>query len=205
MNIQFEGSLLKEEFKEAAKLMNRRVLNKGGGHLDLWIALVALGGVLSLAGLRILFFDKNIGMGALVLSLGAVLFVLGMKLRTAVDRAWEESQKTDTCREGNVTDEYIEIQSAVGNSQILWTGLNGYGEYHEIILLFQGNLAFPFSSRFFKNNEEWQEFRNLVARKLPVTHKVSAGLVNSSNWFIWSIMILFMISILWYIFVKGSE
>jgi len=192
MNIRFEGSLTQAEFKDAVKLANRPLLKNMGFHLDLWIILFIAGVVIFAIGLRMLFAEGNLSSGVMVLVLGAIVFSFGMKTRNAIDRAWDEFQKTDTKREGMITDDYLETRSSVGNSQTLWTGISGYGEYQNVIVLFQNGVAYPFSSRFFRNETDWQEFRKFISNKLPVTHKIQTGFVNSSNWLVWILLMLSM-------------
>ena len=180
MNIKFEGSLTKEEFKDSVKLANRPI-KENNVNIDFWVVLVLAGTLLAFAGLRLLFASQNTGLGVFLLAGGVVLFMFGMKLRAAVDRAWEELQKTDAKREGLITEEYLEIRNSVSNSQNLWTGFNGYGEYRNLLLLFQGNVAYPFSIRFFQNETDWQEFRKFVVSKLPMTHQIQSNMMNSSN------------------------
>ena len=205
MNIRFEGSLTKEEFKDTAKLANCPVLKKSGFTMDLWIILLLAGVGLIAFALRMLFIEANMSSGVLVAVLGAIVFSFGMKSRKAIDRAWDEFQKTDLRREGIVTDDYLEIRSSAGNSQAFWPGFSGYGEYRNILILFQGGVAYPFSSRFFQNETDWQEIRKFISDKLPLTHKVQPGPINSSNWFVWFMIILSVISLIFYAILQETK
>ena len=199
MNIKFEGSLTEEEFKNAAKLLNRPVLKKPGVNVDTWIILMIIGIGLIGVGIRLLFVEQNIGTGSLFATVGVVIFSYGMKVHTAIDQAWEESQKNGTRHEGTITDDYLESRSSTGNSQTFWTAFSGYGEYHGIILLIQGNTGHPFSARLFHRESDWQEFRKFIASKLTVTHKIETRLVNSSNLLVWGMIILSVILMIFYL------
>ena len=203
MNIKFEGSLTKDEFKSTVKLANRPILKNPGFRFDLWIILLIAGVVIFAIGLRMLFVEGNLSSGVMVL--GAIVFSFGMKTRNAINRAWDEFQKTDTKREGVITDNYLETRSSVGNSQTLWTGISGYGEYQNMIVLFQSGVAYPFSVRFFENEADWKEFRKFISSKLPVTHKVQPGFINSSNWFVWLLLILSVALMIFYAILKETK
>ena len=205
MNIRFEGSLTKDEFKNSIKLANRPILKYTGFHFDLWIILLLAGIVIIAYGLRMLFIEEKMSSGVMVAVTGAIVFSFGMKTRKAIERAWDEFQKTDTKREGVITDDYLETRSSVGNSQTLWTGISGYGEYQNMIVLFQSGVAYPFSPRFFQNETDWQEFRKFISNKLPITHKVQPGFINSSNWFVWLLLILSVALMIFYAILKETK
>lgn len=172
MNIKFEGSLTKDEYKSAIKLADRPLLTGIGIRLDLWMVFFVVGLVTFVMGLWILLGDSNLISGIIAAILGAVVFLLGLKYRNALDQAWNEFQKTDTKREGVITNDYLETRSSTYHCQILWEGISGYGEHQNVIVLFQGELAHPFSPRFFQNDSEWQEFKKFVTGKFTLTHKL---------------------------------
>ena len=60
MNIRFQGSLTKDEFKNSIKLANRPVLKTSGIHFELWVILLIAGIAMILIGLRMLFLAINL-------------------------------------------------------------------------------------------------------------------------------------------------
>lgn len=181
MNIKFEGTLTKDEFKSTVKLANRPILKTNGVHIDFWVSLLSIGMILTAIALRMLFVNANMGPGVMVLVTGALFFVFAMKARGAVDRTWDEYQKMDMGRAGVVTEDYIEMRNSTSNSQTLWSGFSGYGEFQDGIALFQNSVVHSFPSRFFQSESDWQEFKQLTTNKLPMTHKLQSGQLKASN------------------------
>jgi hypothetical protein len=190
VNIKFEGTLTKDDFNATVKLANRPILKTNGVHIDFWVTLTSFGLILIVIGLQILFTNGNTGFGALVLVVGAVFFVLGLKTRNAINRAWEQFQTTDMKREGVITDDYLELRSAISSSQTQWSGFSGYGEIEDGIVLFQNVVAYSFPARFFQNQADWQSFREFVSHRLPMTHKVESGRMRVSSRIVWLILLL---------------
>ncbi|MEO7838488.1 MAG: hypothetical protein ABIU06_03985 [Anaerolineales bacterium] len=205
MNIKFEGSLTKEEFKNAAKLLNRPVSKKTGLNIEAWIILMIIGFGLIAVGIRLLFVEQNIGTGSLFATVGVVIFSYGMKVRTAIDRAWEESQKNGARYEGTITDEHLEARSSLGNSQTFWTAFSGYGEYRGIIILIQGNTGHPFSSQHFQSQGDWQEFKNFIANKLQLTHKIDVNFWTPANLYVLAIIIFSAIMVILVLLRKEAK
>ncbi len=196
MNIPFAGSLTKEEFKDVIKLGQRPVSKKSAMFIDVWLIFLVLGLGLMGIGFRMMFTTENTGGGIAIAVVGMICFVLGLKLRTAIDQAWEQYRKTDIHREGSLTDESLELRTSTGHSQLLWTGFTGYGEYHNVLVLFQGQVGYPFPARFFQTESDWQEFRKFAWGKFPISHQVTSGLNLSSNWFIWLLLIISIVALL---------
>ncbi len=199
MNIPFAGSLTKEEFKDIVKLGQRPVSKKSTTFIEVWVIFLLLGLGIIAVGLRMLFTTENINGGIMVMAVGAVFLILGMKFQKAIDQAWEEYKKTDLGSEGNITDEYLETRNSMSHSQVLWNGFSGYGEYRNVLVLFQGQVGCPFSARFFQTETDWQEFKKFVSSKLPISHKVQSSLNLSPNWFTWLLIILSVIGLIIYL------
>jgi hypothetical protein len=205
VNITFEGTLTKDDFKSTVKLANRPILKTSGVHIDFWVALISFGLILIAIGLRMMFGNGNTGFSALVLVAGAVFFVLGLKTRNAVERAWEQFQKTDMKREGVITDDYLELRSSISSSQTQWSGFSGYGEIEDGIVLFQNAVAYSFPARFFQNQADWQRFREFVSHRFPMTHKVQSGRLHAGNWIIWLLLLLSAAITIWINFLQDAK
>jgi hypothetical protein len=119
-------------------------------------------------------------------------------VRTALDRAWEESAKNNPKLEGIVTDEYLEIRGPDGMSQVFWTAFSGYGEASQILVLIRDTTGYPFSARFFQSEADWQEFRKFIASKLNTTHKLDRNFFRTptillAGWIIVSIIMVVLV------------
>ena len=205
MNIKFEGSVTKQEFKNAAKLLNHPISKKTGLSIDSWVMLMIIGIVLIAISIRLLFVEQNFGTGSLFAAVGAVVFSYGMKVRTAVDRLWEESQKNNVKLEGTITDDYLEVQSQEGTSRILWTAFSGYGEYDGVVLLIRNNTGHPFSARLYLSEEDWQEFRKFITNKFTVTHKVAATFLATTNLYVLGMIIFSAIMFILVLLRRGEK
>lgn len=196
MDIPYSGSLTKEEFKDLVTLGQRPILKKSSAFIDIWIILLVLGVSILLTGLWTMFTAENVPGSFVFIALGVVVLIFSGKFRKAVDQAWEQYKKTDLRREGRVTDHYFEIRNSTGNAQVFWTGISGYGEYRNVLVLFQGQVGYPFSARFFRTETDWQEFRKFVMGKFPMSHRVPEGLNLASNWYIWLLIIIAIIGLI---------
>jgi len=198
MNISFDGSVTKEEFKSAATLLNSPLSKKTGMNINSWIILTIIGAVLFFFGVRTMFVEQNIGIGGISAVLGTVIFSYGLKVRTAIDKLWDNYHKNNPKLEGISTDEYLEVRNSQGKAQILWTAFNGYGEYNNVILLIQGNTGHFFSKELFQNEEDWNEFRKFISSRFTITHKIEKNLLSLrtillAGWIIVSILIVFLV------------
>ena len=73
------------------------------------------------------------------------------------------------------------------------------------MVLFQGPVAYPFSVRFFQSDAEWDGFKRFLSGKLPVTHRVLAALINASNWLVWTLLLLSIAIMIFYIFLQENN
>jgi hypothetical protein len=170
MEIQFEGSLTKEDYLDMVKLSSRP-LNSSWLRIDLWLLLVSFGVVLVFGSIWLLLL-KHTETGIL-LAVGVVLLVIGMKIKTAPRNLWKQNEALRAPQRGTVSDDAIQFMSSFGESRFEWAAISGFGEYKETILLFQSNtMVIPFPKRFFNSKEDWDRFRQLVMEKLPVSHQV---------------------------------
>jgi hypothetical protein len=109
-------------------------------------------------------------------------------------KLWEKNDAFRIRREGLVTDKYIEIHTLTSQTKLLWSDFNGYGEYQDVVVLYQGDLiAHPFSARFFQNDGEWQQFKSIVTVKLQLTHRVNE--FSRDNLFVYLLILIAIITI----------
>ena len=195
MDIRFGGVLTKEEFLAAIKLSNRPISPRT--RIDLWILLVLAGLALVGIGVWLAFSEQALyPIAFLIFIVGLVLFVIGFKLRATFDQLWDKNDAYRVRRDVTANDDFIEIHNSSGQVQLRWQDFSGYGEYQEVMVLFQGpTISHPFPKRFFLNEMDWPQFKALVVKKLPLTHQVTA--LERPNLLVWIILILAVIMLLW--------
>jgi hypothetical protein len=177
MEIPFEGTLTKDEHLDAVQIAKKPIPGEGKIVLEPWRALVVIGGILTPISIWQMFLvitqSQGGGIaGLLLLVIGVFIIMLGVRLRATPHQLWEQNASLRERRAGKITDDAVEIITSLGEFRLPWTSLTGYGEYKEIIVLFQGALNMPFPKRFFENEETWDSFRSLVAEKLEISHRV---------------------------------
>ncbi|MCB0101051.1 MAG: hypothetical protein H6635_03550 [Anaerolineales bacterium] len=172
MDIQFDGTFSKEDYKSSVKLLNSSITKKPGLNIDIWIVLVVIGIGMMLWGFRTMFVELDLNSGTFIIAFGLVILVYGVKTRTAIDKAWEEINKNTTKFEGTITEEFLDIRSSNSETKILWAAFSGYGAYKQVIVLIHNNQGQIFSRSMFKNEEDWIQFQKLVSQKLNVIFKV---------------------------------
>jgi hypothetical protein len=178
MEIQFAGALNKEDYLSLSKLTARPIVRKGEQFtFDLWLLLVFVGAIMVSIGVwQFIAAQERVNIvWFLPLMLGFLAFAIGFKLRSAPHKAWEQHESLRIIREGNITPEAVEIRTSQGQWRVLWTDLTGYGEYRDIIALFQGPSApIPFPRHFFKSDEDWDAFQTMTTDRLEATHRVAS-------------------------------
>jgi hypothetical protein len=171
MELQFEGALTKDEFLSVSKLVGRPLAReKGKLTFDLWLVLVAAGTVLVVGAI----WEATQMQRTYIIwfVLGLILLIIGRELRKVPQKLWEQNEKFRAWREGEVTEDVVEIRTPFGHARFLWTDFIGYGEYKGTVVLFPDTaVGVPFPKRFFKSEAEWDSFQALVASKLQMSHQ----------------------------------
>ncbi len=189
MEIKLDGALTKEDFLRAMKLANHPILKKGQW-VEIWILLLAAGAIMIGAGIlgmavMMEYFPAEI----VLIAFGMIFVFIGLRLSRAAAEQWEKIEGLRAHREGVVTDDYIEMSMPTSQHHIQWKEFNGYGEYQEVVVLFQGtSLATPFSRRLFQSDSEWRQFKSLAAEKLPLSHQVNPA--RPGNLLVWLLIII---------------
>jgi len=188
MQVKLDGTLTKDEFLQAAKLGNHPISKNAHFNIELWILFLLAG--LVIIGLAIGGMTVNMAYYPIELVsaiFGAILVLLGLKIRNPWARVWDKNETLHAHCDGLVSDDSIEMRTPTSESRLQWSELSGYGEFHGVIVLFRGTtLAIPFSKRFFQSEEEWLQFKTLVAGKLALTHRIDP--ISRVNILIWIII-----------------
>ena len=184
MEIHFHGTLTKEDYLDLSKLGARPAFRKAGRYtIDMWLLLVVAGAAMVSVGLWQLIPILE-ATGAVVwlslIVLGVLALTAGIQLRRAPLRVWEQHESVRAHREGCITSETVKISTWHAQWKLPWADLTGYGEYRDVVALFEGPGApIPFPKHFFEGEEDWDAFRGIVAEKLAVSHRVtSAGVLQ---------------------------
>jgi hypothetical protein len=90
-------------------------------------------------------------------------------LKYSVRRHWRSNKIMQRPVSGTVSDEGIKWEvGGVSSSLVPWELCLKYRDSSDVLLIYQGvNQVFYFFPRYFANEAQWQEFRELVSRKLP--------------------------------------
>jgi hypothetical protein len=190
MELKLDGSLSKDEFLQAVKLGNHPIAKNSQFKMDLWALLLLAGGAIIAISVGEIIVNPDYYLLALLgATIGAILVTVGLKVRAAISQIWDKNEAIRACREGLVTDEYIELRNLAGQSRLQWSALSGYGEIQDIIVLYQGvTLALPITKRFFGTETEWLQFKSLVAERLPLTHRINP--MSRGNLLVWLLIIV---------------
>jgi len=168
MNIKFSGSLTKEEFQAANKLLRRPPF---GFHIDGWIILVFIGVAIMIWGFKTLFMELNINSGTLITAVGLVLIMYGFKIRTDIKKAWNETIKSNLKFEGIATEEFIELRSIDSEAKILWAAFSAYAANKQVVVLIQNNIGQVLPRSLFNSDDDWNNFIEIVSQKVTPFHK----------------------------------
>jgi len=156
--ITFSGQLTEAEFRTIHGLAARKfrwVIGVFVGIMSIWTYLTASN---SDASLPIWIFLPLIYLVS--------MFVVP---RFALRRQWRSNKLLHEPVSGEVNEEGI-IWNVTGVLQmnVTWNLLLRYRESPSLVLVYQGlNQVFYFPRRYFANENDWAEFRKLIASKLP--------------------------------------
>jgi hypothetical protein len=95
--------------------------------------------------------------------------VLFIGQRYFVRRHWKSNKVMQRPIKGTASDEGINWEvEGLSSSHVPWDLFLRYRESSNMLLVYQGiNQVFYFFPRYFEDDTQWQEFRELVAQKLP--------------------------------------
>jgi hypothetical protein len=168
MNIKFSGSLTKEEFQAASKLLR---YPSSGFHIDGWVILVFIGIATMIWGFKTLFIELNINSGVLITPIGLVLIMYGFKIRTDIRKVWDETIKSNSKFEGIATEEILELRNTDSEAKISWTAFSAYAADKQVVILIKNNIGQVFSRSMFNSDDDWNSFIEIVSQKIIPFHK----------------------------------
>jgi hypothetical protein len=168
MNIKFSGSLSKEEFQAASKLLR---YPSSGFHVDGWVILFIIGIATMIWGFKTLFMELNINSGAFITTVGLVLTMYGYKIRTDIKKAWDEAIKSNSNFEGIATEESLELRNSDSEAKISWTAFSAYAADKKVVVLIKNNIGQIYSRSMFNSDDDWNSFIETVSQKIPPFHK----------------------------------
>ncbi len=174
MELSFDGSLTKKDFISAVKLANRSIAKKSLLRVDPWIPSLILGALLFVGGPYAFLFgpDHNLYIMAGPMILG--MLVITTTVSGMPGNVWNSKPEVRSRMQGKVTEKGLVFIHPNGQLTMDWEGYKGYGEYRDVVDLFnEGGTATIFARTFFKTDQEWMDFKEMVGNRLPITHDVS--------------------------------
>jgi hypothetical protein len=194
MPVSFEGTYTKSEFIGMAKLARNPIAKtQEGKQYSPGSFFVGIGVILAFIswvwGSGLLSTGQFQGASFVLGILSTLsLLMLGLEGYTTLlipNLSWKNLSTHPFSFKGTVTNEAVETlymtTSQSTTSQYQWEAFAGYGEHEDTIVLFlQGGSHVGMSRWFFQNDNEWEAFREQVAEKLTVTHRVTPPTAGSN-------------------------
>ncbi|AFZ36081.1 hypothetical protein Sta7437_2549 [Stanieria cyanosphaera PCC 7437] len=102
------------------------------------------------------------------ISILLLLLLLPQLTKRQIKKVWQSNKSIQEGFSGVATEENFVCNSSYGESKFPWNVMLKYKEVENIILLYIAiNQAFILPSSFFNSEEDWQQFRQLVAERVP--------------------------------------
>ncbi len=203
MELPFDGSLTKKDFISALKLAGRSMAKKSLLRMDPWIPFLGLGILLFVGGVYAVLFRPERNFNLFTLSVLGVLLI-GFAIRSMPSQIWNSKPATHIRITGYVTEEGLVFFHPNGQLTIKWEGYKGYGKYREVVNLFnEQGAATPFAKAYFKTEQDWMTFKEMVKRRLPLTHDVNYRKIKLAGWHYALIIILLINLILMVLLFNG--
>src|SRR5512140_640746 len=174
MDIQFDGTSTKKDFLAFYRLVNSPLAGNDLLRLDAWLIWLMLG-IFLLATAAAELWVAGVVTGAATFGVLG-LFALWSAARLHPAAMWNSSTLMRMRVQGRISEDGIQyLQQATGHVR-KWDSFHGYGVYGDVIglVLDARNNLTPFYRSFFKTDADWLAFKDLVARQLPETHRVTA-------------------------------
>jgi hypothetical protein len=174
MEIRFEGTLTKDEWLSISKLgQSYRGQSKNLTPVNTSVLLMVVGAGLAAIGAWLwMVFKPQASVAGLFISLLLVILGLmaigfGVGLRSFWSKVWDQNEALRSHRHGTITDQGLKVHTPFGHADLQWKDLSGYGEYDEILVLYQGTTTgYPIPRRFFESEDEWRSALAAVADRL---------------------------------------
>ncbi len=162
MSIQFSGTLTEQQFNRFQECCTPAVLR----WILKWLPWFWLGLIL----IQVLSFSGYIGSFGMFRDVFLLLyFLLILKFRERqIRRAWQSNKLVQGEISGVIDQEGIVWSHAYGELRYPWEIILKYREVADIFLLYTAiNQALLLPHSFFNSEEDWKQFRQLIAEKLP--------------------------------------
>lgn len=161
--IHFEGQLNEDDYRAISALASRKLwIFSGLCFIILVVYNLWSGGIQQFhSDIKVIFFTW--------LPIVIIIPVLFGLQRFFIRRQWRNNKILQQPVKGTISDEGIKWEiDGLSSSQMPWDLLLGYRATSSFLLVYQGlNQVFYFFPRYFSDTNKWEEFRQLVAKKLP--------------------------------------
>ncbi len=162
--LEFSGQLTEDDYGVISGFASRKWWTVSA----VCITILIINNIWQGGGLRDTLSSPSV---AILTWLPIVVFipVVFVAQRFFVRRHWRSNKIMQRPIRGTVSEEGItwEIQG-LSSAHVPWDLLLRYRQSSDILLVYQGiSQVFYFFPRYFVNESQWQEFRELVARKQP--------------------------------------
>lgn len=196
MEIQFGGQMLRDDFFKANRVAER--INTKGSIFPLWALLAGSGGLLILGSIWQMVVDPStFQLITLAVTIGILYIVLGIKIKKSAGEYWEKNEFLRTRYEGIISEEKIDIHIPTAHFHFLWSDIKSYGASEDVVVLFQhSGTGHIFCSRFFKNENDWLEFRKMLALKIPIQAAANVSGADRSRSFLTALLLLLGIAVM---------
>jgi hypothetical protein len=193
MAIAFQGRLDEKAFRRA------QLAHLGGKPTLGCLAAVIL--VMLFGLISPLFGREDVGAEDIALPIGIVIaaVVLVLVYRRWMRKAWTSNRLVQTAMSGEADDEALRLETEYSKTRVPWNMFLKYRMTLELVAIYGAqNLFFLFPRSFFSSDREWDEFRVLVAAKVPAAAKKDMGSTVKTA-ILWAIIVIAAF-ILWSLF-----
>jgi hypothetical protein len=125
--------------------------------------------ITSMAGVLVAFGISlyNVIVGAVVLSIGCILFAITLLRNFSYRKSYLNSPKFAKEIKVIFSDETIQTETAVGKSELTWDIYSSFTETKDYFLLYMSKNSFSIVPKSaLKNNEALEDFRSLMKKKI---------------------------------------
>jgi hypothetical protein len=205
MEIQFSGQMTRDDFIRANKAAERT--NPKATTLPLWVILAGSGSLLILGSIWQMIATPAAPFWIILAGvIGIIFLTLGMNTRKYLDRFWENNQYLHANYEGIITEEYIDFQIPTIHYHFLWSDLKSYKDSGNVVLLLQhSGTGHIFSARFFKNDNDWLEFKKMLVEKVPRPLDIYTPKTSNRQSFLVTLLLLFGLAMMVLLFLVETN
>lgn len=161
MELQFQGQLTEKDFKKIRAYSSRRLLL-------IWILLFLLMYLFNID--RLIYTIKNNPSGIIhhLLPGVVVMIFLYLMLQYLTRLEWKKNLIRQEPFKGKITENGIEwtIEN-ISTTNLSWNYFSKYRDRKDIIQVLYGfNDSYTFMNKFFQNEKEWQDLKEIIAQNV---------------------------------------